>query len=95
MKLLMVVYHEELERQVMKIVSEELPVPRFTQLDSVIGAGSLNWQQDAQACTLKRNRLVIIVQDDQMIKDLMGRFRELRESAGGLRAFVMPVEEVV
>lgn len=95
MKLLIVVYHEELERQVMKIVNEELPVPRFTQLDSVIGAGSMSWQQEVSAPVLKRNRLVLIVQDDQMIRDLMGRFRQLRESTGGLRAFIVPVEEVV
>jgi hypothetical protein len=96
MKLIIVVYHEQYDSRVKKIVNEELPIPRYTQLDNVTGAGSLSPVEIYRTPGLKQNRMLLIVQADDMIGDIMARFKQLHDELGhGLRAFVLPMEEVV
>ena len=96
METLFIIYDELFEAQVRGIIERGMVVPRYSRIDSVIGARMVQVQETASYHTDRRNRMIIAIAEAATIAHLVAELRALREREGhGLRAFVVPASQVV
>lgn len=101
MKMLMVVFRESLEEDIMRVL-KELGVKAFTELPSVIGAGEAGAAFHSFA-TPGANSIVLTAlaeeHAEQVVKGLHAYREQLIQRQHGayipLRVFVLPCEQVV
>jgi len=104
MKMLMIVFRESLEEDVMKVL-RELGVTAFTELPSVVGAGETRAAFHAfrTFATPQTNSMVLTAladeQAEKVIKGLNTYREQLTQRQHGayipLRVFALPCEQVV
>jgi hypothetical protein len=96
METLFIIYDEHFEPHIRAIIEAGMVVPRYTRIDSVIGARMVQLREEASYLADRRNRLIMAIAEEQVIGRIVADLRELREREGhGLRAFVVPVNQVV
>ena len=96
MKTLFVIYDEDLEDKVSAIMQRGMVLARYSRLDDVKGARMVEIERRTGYALDRRNRLLLAVADEEIIAGIVTELRRLREREGhGLRAFVVPVEDVV
>lgn len=101
MKMLMIVFREFLEQDVMKVL-KELGVRAFTELPSVVGSGEDGPAFHTLALPQTNSMVLTALADDQaerVIKGLHAYREQLTERQHGayisLRVFTLPCEQVV
>ena len=93
METLFIIYDEHFEAQVRAIIERGMGVARYTRIDNVVGARMVQPQGPTSYLADRRNRMILAVAEGPTIAQLVG---ELRAREGhGLRAFVVPVSQVV
>jgi len=97
MRTLFVIYDKTMEQEVRAIIEREMAgIPRFTRIDNVIGARMVEREAATGYRTDRRNRMIVAVAEPAVIARITAGLRVLREQKGhGLRAFVVPLEEVI
>lgn len=95
MKVLTLIYDEELESQVTPIFQKEMAVTRYSKIEGVLGA-----RMDALAgsdyATARRNHLLLVITDDSTMERIVTDLRTLRERVGdGIRGVVTEAEVVI
>jgi hypothetical protein len=94
MKTLFIIYHEDLETRVRQVLRRSMVIARYTRIDDVVGARMVEQEQETGYMTDRRNHLIIVVADDELIQELVGELQKLRDDQGhGLRGFVVNATE--
>jgi hypothetical protein len=96
MEALFIIYDELFEPHIRTIIERGMVVARYTRIDNVIGARMVHLQEASKYLADRRNRMIVAVADAATITQIVADLRALREREGhGLRAFSMPVSQVV
>ena len=96
METLFLIYDEALEGEVRGVIERGMVVPRYSRIDEVIGARMVGLEAAGDYVADRRNRMIMLVAEVHTMGDLVAELRALRRREGhGLRAFVVPVKEVI
>ncbi len=96
METLFLIYDEMFEDQIRAIIERGMVIPRYTRVDRVIGARSAVQEAETGYRVDRRNRMIIAIAESETIYLIVEELRALRHREGhGLRAFVVPVKEVI
>jgi hypothetical protein len=96
MQTLFVIYDEAMETEITAIIETGMVVPRYTRIDNVIGARMAEREAATGYVTDRRNRMIVAVAEEPVIQQIARGLRALRRRRRhGLRAFVVPLQDVV
>jgi nitrogen regulatory protein PII len=95
MKMLMVVYNEVLDDEVMEIL-DEAKVKGYTKTSGVFGCGETSGTHLGTDIWPGLNNILYIACQDSQLKEMLVKIKELKgkSSHEGIKAFVLPLEEV-
>jgi nitrogen regulatory protein PII len=95
MKMVMVVYNEAIDNEVMSAL-ESCGIESFTKWQRVLGKGKLSLPHLDSTVWPGVNNICMAVVDDKLASPILAQIRTLRRTLGkeGVKAFIMPVEEV-
>lgn len=97
MHTLFLIYDRAFDHEVRAIIEREMAgIPRYTRIDGVIGARMVEQEAITGYRADRRNRMIVAVAEPPVIARITEGLRALRAQQGhGLRAFVVPLVEVV
>ena len=95
MKMMMIVYNEAIDMEVMEAL-EECRLKNYTKVNGVYGRGKTSGTHLGTDIWPGRNNVLYVAAPDEDMAHMMGCIRGLRERYGreGIKAFVMPLDEV-
>lgn len=95
MKMVMVVYNEAIDIEVMELL-ESCALKNYTQIKGVYGCGRASGTHLGNDIWPGRNNLLYIVCEEEEAKELFSSLKELKKKLGkeGIKAFILPVEEI-
>lgn len=95
MKMVMVVYNEAIDIEVMEVL-ENCALKNYTQIKGVYGRGRTSGTHLGNDIWPGRNNLLYIVCEEEEAKELFSSLKELKKKLGkeGIKAFILPVEEI-
>ncbi len=94
MKMVMLVYNEALDNEVMEIL-DSCAVKNYTKITEVFGCGASGTHLGTDIWP-GRNNLLYVAGEEEVAKKIIAAVRLLRKSLGveGVKAFLMPLEEL-
>jgi len=95
MKMVLVVYNEAIDEEVIQVL-ETCGLQYYTKWQRVLGKGALSEPHLDTSVWPGVNNVLAVVCEDAKVKQLLSCVKELRKrlSKEGIKAFVLPVEEV-
>lgn len=94
-KMVMIVYNEAIGQEVMEIL-EHCAMKNYTKVLGVFGKGNTSGTHLGNDVWPGRNNMLYVACDEKQSKQILACVGELRKSLGkeGVKAFVLPIEEV-
>ena len=94
-KLTMIIYNEAIETEVMEVL-KNCNLENFTKICAVFGKGSSSGAHFGDDIWPGRNNILFVACDSLGSKKLLDCIRNLRKkfSKEGIKAFVLPIEEL-
>jgi len=95
MKMIMISYNEAVEEEVMEAMSH-CEANNYTKIMNVYGKGEASGTHLGNDIWPGKNNVLFIACEDKKAKQLLSCIRELRQIIGkeGIKAFMMPIEEI-
>lgn len=95
MKMVMLVYNEALDNEVMEILGSCL-MKNYTKITGVFGCGASSGTHLGTDIWPGKNNILYVACEEIVGKKIVAATRELRRSLGaeGIKAFLMPLEEL-
>lgn len=96
METLFVIYDVQFEAEIAAIIERDMVISRYSRLDNVVGARMAAQEARSGYLSDRRNRMIIAVAEPETVARIVEGLRALRARKGhGLRAFVVPVSQVI
>lgn len=94
MKMIMIVYNEAIEMEVMEEL-ERRGIKNYTKLMAIYGKGDTSGTHLGDDVWPGRNNILYIACEDPKAKEVMASVKTLRKDLGkeGVKAFLIPLEE--
>ena len=95
MKMVMVTYNEAIDAEVMEVLGN-CGLENYTKIMGVFGKGATSGTHLGNDIWPGRNNILYVVCDEKCIRQMLSCVKELRKKLGqeGIKAFVLPVEEI-
>lgn len=95
MKMVLIVYNEAIDDEVMEAL-EKCCIESFTKWQRVLGKGKISQPHIDTTIWPGANNVCMTVVDDNKVPAILTQVRNLRKTLGkeGIKAFVLPVEEI-
>ncbi len=95
MKMLMIAYNEAIDMEVMEIL-ENCAMKNYTKIIGAYGSGSTSGTHLGNDIWPGKNNILYTVCNEEQKNQILSCVRELRKKLGheGIKAFVLPIEEV-
>jgi len=95
MKMMMIAYNEAIETEVLEVL-EKCGLENYTKMNNVFGKGNTSGTHLGNDIWPGKNSILFVACEDSQAKQTLRCVRELRTSLGkeGIKAFVMPLEEI-
>ena len=95
MKMVMVIYNEAMDSEVMEVL-QHCVLNNYTKIPGVFGKGTSSGTHMGDDVWPGKNNILLVSCDDKAKDRLLSCTGELRKKLGkeGIKAFVMPLEEV-
>jgi nitrogen regulatory protein PII len=95
MKMVMVVYNEAMDMEVMEVL-ENCAMKNYTKITGVFGRGSASGTHLGNDVFPGRNNILYVACEEKQAQQLLSCVKELRKEFGheGIKAFVLPLEEL-
>jgi nitrogen regulatory protein PII len=95
MKMVMIVYNEALDAGVMEVLAE-CALTNYTKISGVFGKGTSSGTHLGNDIWPGRNNILDVGCDDKQAQQMLSCVRELRKKIGheGIKAFILPIEEI-
>ena len=95
MKMVILAYNEALDNEVMEIL-ESCLMKNYTKITGVFGCGTSSGTHLGTDIWPGRNNILYVACEETVGKKIIAAVRQLRKSLGveGLKAFLMPIEEI-
>ncbi len=94
-RMVMVVYNEALDDEVMGVL-EQCALKNYTKINGIYGKGATSEAHLGNDIWPGKNNILYVACEPPKAKELLACVKELRKSFGkeGVKAFVLPVEEI-
>ena len=94
-KMVMIAYNEAVDSEVMEVLAN-CGLQNYTKIMGTFGRGSTSGTHLGNDIWPGRNNILYIACEESRVKQLLSCIKELRQELGkeGIKAFVLPVEEV-
>jgi len=94
-KMVMISYNEAIDTQVIEVL-KNCALKYYTKLTGIFGSGATSGIHEGNDIWPGRNNILYIACDEKEAAQLLSSVRELRKKLGkeGVKAFVLPIEEV-
>lgn len=91
----MMTYNEAIDQEVMEIL-ENCVMRNYTKVTGVFGKGTTSGTHMGDDIWPGRNNILYVACEEGRARQMLGGVRELRKQLGreGIKAFVMPLEEI-
>lgn len=95
MKMVMVIYNQAIEEEVTQVL-EACDIDGFTKWQRVLGKGKLSGRHLDSSVWPGANNVCMTVVEESKVTALLSKVKQLRQVLGkeGIKAFVLPVEEI-
>lgn len=95
MKMVMLVYNEALDNEVMEIL-ENCLMKNYTKLTGVFGCGTSSGTHLGTDIWPGRNNILYVACEEAVAKKIIASVKQIRKSLGveGIKAFLMPLEDL-
>lgn len=95
MKMIMLVYNEALDNEVMEIL-ENCLMKNYTKLTGVFGCGTSSGTHLGTDIWPGRNNILYVACEEAVGKKIIASVKQIRKSLGveGIKAFLMPLEDL-
>ncbi len=95
MKMLMIVYNEALDNEIMEIL-ESCVMNNYTKVSRVFGRGTSSGTHLGDDIWPGLNNIIYVACEEPQIKEMLAGVRDLKSKVGheGVKAFVLPIEEI-
>lgn len=95
MKLVIIAYNEAIDDEVMAVLAAG-GIDSFTKWQKVLGKGKMSEPHLDSTTWPGANNVCMVIVDDKEVSPLLIQIKNLRKTLGkeGIKAFVLPVEEV-
>ncbi len=94
-KMAMVVYNEAIDAEVMEVLAN-CGLKNYTKIIGTFGRGNTSGTHLGSDIWPGRNNILYIACEEKEAKEILSCIKELRKKLGreGIKAFVLPVEEI-
>jgi len=94
-KMVMISYNEAIDDEVMEVL-ENCAMKNYTKIVGVYGKGTASGTHLGNDIWPGRNNLLYVACDEEQAEQMLTCVKELRKKLGseGIKAFVMPLEEI-
>jgi len=94
-KMVMIVYNEAVDTEVMEVL-ENCGLKNYTKVAGVYGRGATSGTHLGNDIWPGRNNILYVACEEKPSQQILSCVRELRKKLGheGIKAFLLPVEEV-
>lgn len=95
MRMIMIVYNEAIDDEVMEALAK-CALKNYTKIMGTLGKGDTSGTHLGNTIWPGRNNILFIASAERATQQLLSCIRELRKSVGreGVKAFVLPIEEI-
>jgi nitrogen regulatory protein PII len=95
MKMIMLVYNEALDNEVMEVL-ESCLMKNYTKITGVFGCGTSSGTHLGTDIWPGRNNVLYVACEEAVGKKIITLVKQIRKSLGaeGIKAFLMPLEEL-
>lgn len=95
MKMVMIAYNEAIDAEVMEVL-ENCGVENYTKIMEAFGKGATSGTHLGNDIWPGRNNILYVVCEQAQVQKILAYVRELRKKLGkeGIKAFVLPIEEI-
>lgn len=95
-KMVMITYNEAIDAEVMEVLAN-CGLRNFTKIMGTFGRGTTSGTHLGDDIWPGRNNILYIACEEKEAKEILSCIKELRKKLGkeGIKAFVLPVEEVI
>lgn len=95
MKMLMVIYNEAIDLEAMGVL-ENCGLKNYTKITGIFGCGNSSGAHLGNNIWPGKNNLIYVVCEEKLTQQILASIKELRKKLGkeGIKAFVLPVEEI-
>jgi len=95
MKMVMITYNEAIDAEVMEVLAN-CGLKNYTKIMATFGRGSTSGTHLGNDIWPGRNNILYIACEEKQADQILSCIKELRKKLGkeGIKAFVLPVEEV-
>ena len=95
MKMVMIVYNEAIDLEVMEVLSS-CGLKNYTKIVAVFGKGATSGTHLGNDIWPGRNNVLYVACEEKQAKQMLSCVKELRKKLGqeGVKAFIIPVEEL-
>lgn len=96
MKMVMVVYNEAVDQEVMEIL-EGCAMKNYTKVLGVYGRGATSGTHLGDDIWPGRNNILYVACDEAQARQMLSCAKELKKKIGreGIKAFLLPIEESI
>ncbi|MHB9130757.1 MAG: hypothetical protein ACYDBB_06665 [Armatimonadota bacterium] len=95
MCVLTLIYHEDFEQHINRIIQREMLVARYTKIREVVGART-DTLEESDYEPSGSNHMLMLVAEHTVIQLLSQQLKELRQTEGhGLRGYITPVIDMI
>jgi hypothetical protein len=96
LKMVIIAYNEAIDMEVMEVM-DKCELKNYTKVMGVFGRGETSGTHLGNDIWPGRNNLLYVAAPENAAKQLVSAVRELRLTLGkeGIKAFVLPVEEII
>ncbi len=93
-KMVMIVYNEAIDDEVMQILSG-CAMQNYTKIMGVFGKGTTSGTHLGNDIWPGRNNILYVACDETQAKQMLSYIKELKKKLGreGIKAFILPLEE--
>jgi len=95
MKMAMIVYNEALDAEVMEVLSH-CGLKNYTKTTGVFGRGTASGTHLGNDIWPGRNNILQVACEEKQAQEMLNCVRSLRKKLGpeGIKAFILPIEEI-
>ena len=96
MKMLMIIYNEALDNEIMEILDGCI-VKNYTKISQVFGRGTSSGTHLGNDIWPGLNNIIYVACEEPQVRDMLLSIKSLKSKVGheGIKAFVLPVEESI
>ena len=82
METVFIIYDELFEERIRAIIERGMVIPRYTRIDGVVGARTVEMESETSYVTDRQNHIIVAIAEPEVIAKIVADLRRLRRKEG-------------